>query len=62
MSNLVRPIKIVHVITGLAAGGAEPPSGMKALRVRARERVSEHFTLQSTLAQYAELYENVARV
>ncbi|MEA2416729.1 MAG: hypothetical protein QOI58_3386 [Thermoanaerobaculia bacterium] len=39
-----------------------PQSEMEALRVRARQRVSEHFTLQSTVAQYAELYENVARL
>jgi glycosyltransferase involved in cell wall biosynthesis len=38
-----------------------PPSAMEALRIRARQRVSEHFTMQSTVAQYAELYENVAR-
>jgi glycosyltransferase involved in cell wall biosynthesis len=37
------------------------PSAMEALRIRARQRVSEHFTMQSTVAQYAELYENVAR-
>jgi glycosyltransferase involved in cell wall biosynthesis len=38
-----------------------PRSEMEALRVRARQRVSEHFTLQSTVAQYAELYEDIAR-
>jgi glycosyltransferase involved in cell wall biosynthesis len=38
-----------------------PPAEMEVLRVRARRRVCEHFTLQSTIAQYAELYENVAR-
>ncbi|HEV7571106.1 MAG TPA: glycosyltransferase [Thermoanaerobaculia bacterium] len=37
------------------------PSEMKSLRVRARQRMCEHFTLQSTIAQYAELYENIAR-
>src|SRR3954447_15240974 len=39
-----------------------PQSEMASLRVRARQRVSDQFTLQSTLAQYAELYENVAPV
>jgi glycosyltransferase involved in cell wall biosynthesis len=37
------------------------PSEMKALRLRARARICEHFTLQSTIAQYAALYENIAR-
>src|SRR4051794_12231646 len=50
----------------LAAAARElidlPQCEMAALRVRARQRVSDQFTLQSTLAQYAELYENVARV
>ena len=36
------------------------PVEIEALRVRARRRVCEHFTMQSTIAQYAELYENVA--
>jgi glycosyltransferase involved in cell wall biosynthesis len=39
-----------------------PQSESEALRVRARRRVSEHFRLQSTVEQYAELYENIARV
>jgi len=39
-----------------------PQAEMEALRLRARQRVSEHFTLQSTVAQYAELYENTARL
>jgi glycosyltransferase involved in cell wall biosynthesis len=38
-----------------------PVSEMEALRAHARQRVAEHFTLESTLAQYAELYENIAR-
>jgi len=38
-----------------------PPAEMEALRVRARRRVCEHFTLRSAIAQYAGLYENVAR-
>jgi glycosyltransferase involved in cell wall biosynthesis len=38
-----------------------PPSATAALRVRARQRVAECFTLKSTIAQYAELYENIAR-
>ncbi len=38
-----------------------PQSAMQPLRLRARQRVAEHFTLQSTIAQYAELYENIAR-
>jgi glycosyltransferase involved in cell wall biosynthesis len=39
-----------------------PRSEMDALRLRARERVAARFTLQSTVAQYAELYENIARI
>jgi glycosyltransferase involved in cell wall biosynthesis len=39
-----------------------PAAEMNALRVRGRQRMAEHFTLQSTVAQYAELYENTARV
>ena len=50
----------------LAAAARElidlPPSEMKALRLRARARICEHFTMQSTIAQYAELYENIARL
>jgi glycosyltransferase involved in cell wall biosynthesis len=39
-----------------------PRAAMDALRVRARRRVIDHFTLQSTLESYAELYEDVARI
>jgi glycosyltransferase involved in cell wall biosynthesis len=38
-----------------------PRSETEALRLRARQRVAEHFNLQSTIAQYAQLYETVAR-
>jgi glycosyltransferase involved in cell wall biosynthesis len=37
------------------------PSDMKTSRLRARQRVSENFTLASTIAQYEELYESIAR-
>jgi glycosyltransferase involved in cell wall biosynthesis len=49
----------------LAAAARElldlPVAAMKALRLRARARICEHFTLQSTIAQYEALYENIAR-
>ena len=38
-----------------------PESDMDALRVAARRRIAEHFTLQSTIAHYAELYEEIVR-
>jgi glycosyltransferase involved in cell wall biosynthesis len=39
-----------------------PESEMDALRASARRRVAGQFTLQSTIDQYAELYEDVARI
>jgi glycosyltransferase involved in cell wall biosynthesis len=39
-----------------------PRAESDALRARARQRICDHFTLQSTVAQYAELYENIARL
>jgi glycosyltransferase involved in cell wall biosynthesis len=54
-----------HTPAALAAAVRElidlPRAAMDALRVRARRRVTDHFTLQSTLERYAELYEDVAR-
>jgi glycosyltransferase involved in cell wall biosynthesis len=38
-----------------------PQSEMDALRLRARQRVAENFTLQATIAQYAELYKTIGR-
>jgi glycosyltransferase involved in cell wall biosynthesis len=38
-----------------------PQTEMEALRVRGRHRAAECFTLQATIAQYAELYETIAR-
>ncbi|MEA2326120.1 MAG: hypothetical protein QOE68_1079 [Thermoanaerobaculia bacterium] len=49
----------------LAAAARElidlPPAEMTALRVSARQRVAERFKVQSMVANYAALYENVAR-